>query len=262
MDLQVYVSKKGTKVVLATDLHQALELPKQHYATDARKWLNDLYEFEDGIRKPLRLQDFAPRSIKENPVLDDYYLTTDFAKQIVLHSRSKVKQKYAKFLAEQSEGRDWPQLSQEQFMHIVELTKAMQLVSAQEASEREHLRMYKSRNNGEAAGWWRYRASVLGYDADELRDRLRRRGKSALGKNQRQLLASVDRYELIRAGVIDLFMSIGKSEHYARRMGDLAKTLASEMKVEIIDDRQSADLFSQPAGADLVHRLQQPTAAA
>jgi len=71
MDLQILVSKKGTKVVTATNLHQALQLLDHHYATNVRKWLQDVYEFADGVRKPAKMQDYAPRKQKNSALIDD-----------------------------------------------------------------------------------------------------------------------------------------------------------------------------------------------
>lgn len=258
MELQVLVSKKGTKVVTATDLYQVLEMPNHQYSVNVKKWLNDFYEFEDGIRKPVRMQDFAPRKSGDNPILDDYYFSIELAKKVVLHSRSKMKLRFAKWLdrMEAEEGGSLRKLSQEQALHLAELTKAMSRVSCQEAAEREHLRAYKTRNDEKANNWWSYRAEVLGYTTDELRDKLRRHGKNAQGKNQRQMLASVDKYELVRAGVIDLFMAIGKTADYARQMGDLAKSFATGFALEITDDREGLDLFSSSANANAFRELQ------
>jgi phage anti-repressor protein len=258
MDLPILISKKGTKVVLATQLYQALELANHHYAQEARKWINDFYEFADGIRKPVRMQDYAPRKTREALPVDDYYLSLELAKQIALRSRSRNKQRCANWLSSQLEHTD-SVLSSQQFMHLLELTRAMSKVSCQEASEREHLRRYKQLNDGEAANWWNYRAALLGYSAEELRNKIRRTGKNTPHKTQRQLLAAVDRYELIRAGIIDLFMAIGKGEQYARQMGDLAKTLAREMQIEMVDDRAGADLFSAPQAnePELIRRIKE-----
>lgn len=257
MELQILVSKKGTKVVTGTNLHQALELPNQHFLTNVKKWLNDWYEFRDGIRKPIRLRDYGPRRVKDNPILDDYYFSVEFAKMIALRTKSKAKLKVAKQLftldASLSEQEN---LTTDQLLHLVEITKAMSIVSCQEASEREHLRTYKERNEGQAVNWWIYRAKILGYSAEELRDKLRRRGQSPKGKNQRELLASVDQLELIRAGVIDLFMALGKSLTYARRMGDLSKMLANELHIEIFDDRQGQTLFAPPINPHGVRELE------
>ena len=134
MELQLLVSKKGTKVVTATNLHMVLELPNHHYATNVRKWLNDIYEFKDGIRKPIRMTDYASRKNKDNPITDDYYISVELAKLITLNSRSKVKQKYAKWLfslEDQVENAEL--LTKDQVLAVLELTRAMGLVSCQEA---------------------------------------------------------------------------------------------------------------------------------
>lgn len=258
MDLNVFVSKKGTKVVLATELYQALELPSQHYPANIKRWINDYYEFSDGIRKPVKMQDFASRKTPENVLWDDYYISVTFAKQIVLRSRSKVKQKYARQLASVTPAEVPQELSADQFRHLMEITKAMTLISCQEECERRHLRRYKERNQGLASNWWRYRAEVLGYSTDSLREKLRRRGVlHALG-NQRELLAQYNPLELIRAGVIDLFMAIGKSPRYAAYMGSLAKDLAESMGLELINDHQKIDLFTEAVDPELVHQLKEP----
>jgi len=94
MKLEVFISKKGTKVVKATNLHAALQLPNEQYAKNVRKWLKEVYDFSDGIRRPSPLRDFA-RKPTNNPVIADYYLTIRLAKLITLNSSSKVKQKFA-----------------------------------------------------------------------------------------------------------------------------------------------------------------------
>jgi len=242
MELQILVSKKGTKVVTATNLHMVLELPNHHYATNVRRWLNDIYEFGDGIRKPVRLRDYATRRNKENPIVDDYYLSVELAKLITLNSRSRVKQKYANWLRSMEEkAANAELLTKEQIRAVLELTKAMGLVSCQEASERRHLEVYAARNGGKASNWWRHRAEVLGYSVETLREKFREVSRRQLrGKSRRQLLMQVDKYEMIRAGIIDLFMALGKSEAYARNVGDLAKLFAKECRVDVFDDRQPA----------------------
>jgi hypothetical protein len=260
MDLNVFVSKKGTKVVLATDLHQALQLPDHHYPANIKRWLNDYYEFADGIRKPLKLQEFADRKPVEGSLWQDYYLGVGLAKEIVLRSRSKVKQKYARQLATLDDEQLVNGLSTQQFQHLVDMTRAMTLISCQEEFERRHLRLYVDRNEGSAANWWKYRAEVLGYTTDSLRDKLRRRGITETSGNQRQLLAQLNPLELIRAGIIDLFMAIGKSKEYAAAMGDLSQQLAASLNLQLIDDHQQVDLFTTAVDPELVHRLKEPLA--
>lgn len=238
MELQVLVSKKGTKVVTATNLHQVLQLPDHHYATNVKKWLSDIYEFKDGIRKPVAMRDFARRQLKDKHVLKDYYISVEFAKLITLSSKSKVKQKYAKWLYLQEDQREDSELmTKDQVKAVLELTKAMGLVSCQEACERQHLKTYEERNGGSPANWWKHRAELMGYSTDRLRKKMKLQGKSASGKSQRQMLMQLDKHEMVRTGVIDLFMAIGKSDRYARSLGDLAKFFAKELNVDVQDDR-------------------------
>lgn len=259
MELQILISKKGTKVVTASNLHQALQLLDHHYSMNVKKWMSDIFEFSDGIRKPVKMQDYAPRPIKDAPLIEDYFLSVEFAKLIVLRSKSKVKLKYAKWLQslEAADEQHPDLLSHEQVLAVLDLVKVMTSVATQEEYERLHLKLYEQRNNGSASNWWHHRAQILGYSSEELREKVYQIGKQANGKSQRQLLMQVDKYEMIRIGVIDLFMVMDKSEAYARSMGDLAKTFARELQVEIKDDRHAERNLFAPFDDNLqvVHDL-------
>lgn len=260
MELQILVSKKGTKVVNATHLHQALQLLDHHYAVNVKHWLTDIFEFRDGIRKPVRMQDYAPRPMKDAPLVEDFYLSVEFAKLIVLRSKSKVKLKYAKQLQtlDEAEAQKPDLLTRDQVLAVLDLVKNMTSIACQEDYERQHHKVYEDRNGGNANNWWQHRAEILGYSSEELREKVMQIGKRANGRSQRQLLMQVDPYEMIRIGVIDLFMVLGKSEEYARSMGDLAKAFARELQVEINDDRQvERNLFAPfDGGVQTVHDLQ------
>lgn len=260
MELQILVSKKGTKVVTATQLHQALQLLDHHYAVNVKKWLTDIFEFRDGIRKPVKMQDYAPRQVKDALLVEDYYLSVEFAKLIALRSKSKVKFKYAKQLQtlDEAESQTPDLLTKDQVLAVLDLVKTMTSISWQEDYERQHHKLYEERNGGNANNWWQHRAEILGYSTEELREKVMQIGKRANGRSQRQLLMQVDKYEMIRIGVIDLFMVLGKSEEYARSMGDLAKTFARELQVEITDDRHvERNLFASfDDSLQTVHDLQ------
>ena len=238
MELQVLISKKGTKVVTASNLHQVLQLANHHFLMNVKKWLDDIYEFHNGIRKPKKMEDFAIRKIKDTPVLEDYYLSVELAKLITLNTRSKVKQKYAKWLSnlEQKEEKE-NLLTKEQVLNILELTKTMSLVSCQESCEKQHFKTYEERNGGHAAYWQTHRSEIMGYNSGNGTTKLRNK------KSLRAKLFQSDKYEMIRSGVIDLFMAMGKNSKYAAYVGDLAKHFASELKLEIIDDRNASIAF-------------------
>ena len=256
MELQVLISKKGTKVVVASQLHIALELPTAQYPKNAKKWLTDVYEFRDGIRRPERLRDYGKRPVKDS-ILEDYYLSVELAKLIALSSSSKVKLKFAKYLLSlEDKVENAELLTKEQVLAVLELSKVMGLVSCQQSTERQHLQTYEARNGGQPGNWWHFRAKVLGYSTDQLREKMRQLGKSFRGKTQRQMLLQVDKYEMIRTAVIDLFMARGKSERYARNLGALAKAFARELKVDIFDDRSDLPgAFLPQVNADLVREV-------
>ena len=131
----------------------------------------------------------------------------------------------------------------------------MGLVSCQTACERKHLEIYEARNGGSAANWWNFRAKLLGYSTNDLKKALQKAGGKASGKTQRQMLMHIDKYEMVRTAVIDLFMALGKSETYAKNIADLAKAFAKEMNVEIFDDRNSIPAFLPEVNEKLVNQV-------
>ena len=257
MELQILISKKGTKVVTASNLYGALELPEQHYSTTLLKWVDDFYEFSDGIRKPLKLQDFAKRRIDNNPILKDYYLSVELAKKITLRSKSKLKRKFAKQLHNLKDGDDFIDgLTAEQVEIVLEVSKKMTKMSCQESAERKHQEIYTSRNGGSGANWWKYRSNLLGYSADYLRKQMEMRGKKYKGKNQRQMLLHLgNKAEMIRTAVIDLFIASGKSENYALKLGNIAKIFANEMQLDVFDDRASGNLFASSINVEMLSEI-------
>jgi phage anti-repressor protein len=256
MNLQILVSKKGTKVLKATNLYVALELPTQHYERDVKKWLTNIYEFSDGIRRPERMADYAPCTKPKDAIIKDYYLSIELAKLITLSSNSKVKLKYAKqlFSLEDKHG-ERGVITKEQAVSIIELTKAMGLMSCQEASEEQHRRLFEEQHADQSEDWWKHRIELLGYSVEQLKDRLREQGKDVRGKSLRQLLLELDQYEVIRGGIIDLFMALGKTERYARTMGDLSKRIAKELAIDIHDDRVNGSLFAPTMNMQVIQEV-------
>ena len=97
MELEVLESKKGSKVVTASNLHDVLALPVRQYGSQVRKWLRDIYEFSDGIRRPQMYRDFAKRPRPGEPI-EDFYLTLELAKHIALRSASRHKLRCVRLL--------------------------------------------------------------------------------------------------------------------------------------------------------------------
>ncbi len=97
MALEVFESKKGTKVVTVSSLFATLNLPVRQYGSLVRRWLRDVYEFNDGMRKPQPYRDFAKRPRPGDPI-EDFFITLELAKLIALRTNSKNKLKYARLL--------------------------------------------------------------------------------------------------------------------------------------------------------------------
>lgn len=95
--LQILVSKKGTKVVTAYDLHNILQLPRYKFNANVSKWLTDIYQFSDNLRKPVAFKDFSERKLNYSKG-KDYYISLELAKMITLNSESKIKLEVAKLL--------------------------------------------------------------------------------------------------------------------------------------------------------------------
>ncbi len=256
MELNILTSQKGTRVVTATNLHLALGLNNTYYGMNIKKWLNDVYEFHDGIRRPQPLKDFAKRKQKDNTIISDYYLSLELAKAITLRTNSKSKLKYSLQLqAYDDRSRSDELVSKEEVAEAIELARLFCFKKYQEISERQHLRKYESRNGGSAANWWKYRAQILGYSVDSLRKKAEALGKKVAGKSQKQILDQIDKYELIRTATIDLFMALDKNEKYARKMGDLAKAMAQRLRLTIKNDNGETTQNSQLKVSPLIRKF-------
>lgn len=253
MNIQILISKKGTQVVTATNLHDVLDLPLHKYNSNIKRWISDIYAFQDDIRKPELMHDYALRSSKGKR--EDYYISIELAKLITLNSNSLVKQELAKYFHSllQNEEKE-EKLTKDQVLAVLEITKVMGMISCQKSVEKQHQNKYNEAQ-GQPYEWWKYRANLLGYSVQELKNKMHEVGQNYKSKSLLQLLMYLDKYEIIRMAVIDLFLALGKSEKYAKGMGDLAKVFAREMKVEIWDDRKSGIKFTHNVNMELVQEV-------
>ncbi|MEO0776264.1 MAG: hypothetical protein AAF146_06860 [Bacteroidota bacterium] len=255
MELQILVSKKGTRVVTATNLHRALQLPDHKYNSNVERWLVDVYAFKDDVRRPVELKDFSQRD-RRHSKLKDFYLSIELAKLITLNSNSGVKLRFAKWLMSlQDQVENAELLTKDQVLTVLLLHRFLAGDEPHGFGKLQHLKHYETQR-GSSHQWWEYRAQLLGYSVDTLQQKMREVGKNYKGKNLLQMLVSIDRYEVVRMAIIDLFIALGKSYAYAKNMGDLAKIFAREMKVEIWDDRGSDINFgSGDIDQNLVQKL-------
>ena len=256
MELQILVSQKGTRVITATNLYRVLGLPDSQYAGNLKKWMNDVYNFRDGIRKPIALQDFAKRPLENNGILKDFYLCLEFAKLITLKTNSKVKLKYAQWLQHQDEAfRKDDLINAEEVAAAIELAKSMRHSAYQASCERQHHEVYKHRNGGSAANWWRHREQVTGFQSDDIRQKAALMGISDKQKQTKDLLKQIDPLEFIRIGTIDLYMALGKNMEYAQKMGDLTKLMAQKLQLTLIEDKKPAQALTPVVNSHLLQKV-------
>ena len=262
MELNIHISKKGTRVVKASELHRSLGLADHHYQANVRSWVKDVYQFADGIRKPVGMQDYARARRSQPEVVHEYYFQLELARLVALASRSKVKQAVAtKLLKEEAVYPEHVQLTAEQTLELLEQTRAMSRMSCQIAAEDRHLKAYV-RRTGSQDYWNRYRVEhVTRVTMEELREDLTRRG-IPFNRNyrMRELLVRSRPLESIRCGIVDHYAAQGFSTTYANEVGRLALELAERLKIEVVDDRKGEGLFTAPVDADLVRQLQRVAA--
>ncbi|MEM6770496.1 MAG: hypothetical protein AAF597_07945 [Bacteroidota bacterium] len=262
MKLTIHISKKGTRVVKATELHRALGLADHHYQSNVRQWIKDVYQFGDGIRRPEGLRDFARSPQSRGKLMEEYYFAIELAKLIALNTRSKVKQAVATKLAKEEDV--YPEhvkLSATETLELLEQTKALARISCQKAAESRHLAYYTvKRGSGEYWNNFRREQVVLTSMAD-LKEELERRDEKVPNRSSlRDLLQRVNPYELIRIGIVDHYAALGNSLPYAQQLGSLAQELARQLKLEIIDDRKGDLLFAPVVDAEVVRKMQRVAA--
>ncbi|THH41915.1 hypothetical protein [Neolewinella litorea] len=262
MDLTIRISKKGTRVVKASELHRALGLADHHYQANVRSWIRDVYQFADGIRKPVGMQDYARSTNTKTDVVHEYYFNLELARLVALNTKSKVKQAIATKLSKEAEVYpDHVQLTADQTLQLLEQTRAMTRLSCQMAAEERHYNAYV-RRTGSGDYWNHYRVeNVVKITMEELREQLTDRN-IPFNRNHRvrELLLRHDPLECIRVGIVDHYAAQGYSIPYALELGKLARELAATMQLEVTDDRQGEGLFTTPADIDLVRKLQRAAA--
>ncbi|TXF91124.1 hypothetical protein FUA23_02535 [Neolewinella aurantiaca] len=262
MDLNIHISKKGTRVVKASELHRALGLNDNHYQTNVRHWLKDIYQFSDGIRRPEGMKDFARDPRSKGNVVPEYYLCLEFGKLIALSSKSKVKQSVATRLSKEEDVYpEHVQLSVTETLELLEQVKALARITCQKAAESRHLAYY-TRKRGSAEYWNHYRREqIVGCTMADLREQLRLRNEKVAAKaDLRELISRVDAHDLIRIGIIDHYAAMGNSLPYSQQLGNLAKELAKQLRLEIVDDREGELLFAPPADVDVLRKMQRAAA--
>ncbi len=155
----------------------------------------------------------------------DYEFSLDAAKEICLLERSDKGKQVRKWLIDLSNKHDKGlAFTAEQVTALIDLSKSMILVSIQKEVQNKHFKLYN-----ETKSWHQYRANLLGYSTQSLTEAMKAVNKKY--KSQRDSLVKLDGNELIRTGVIDFMIALGKTEEYAVNVGDLCKRMSEKMEL-------------------------------
>ena len=107
---------------------------------------------------------------------------------------------------------------------LMDLSRAMTLISIQKDMEKQHYALYNDKYT-----WYQYRAALLCYNTSDVIHAMRKVNKKY--HSIRASLIKLDANELIRHGVIDFMIAYGKSKEYATNVGNLCKSMAEKMKL-------------------------------
>jgi len=112
----------------------------------------------------------------------------------------------------------------EQVESLIDISKALTLVSIQKDVERRHFDLYNNKYE-----WHRYRAATLGYNTEDVIRAMQEVNKKH--HSMRASLLALDSSELIRVGVIDFMVAMGKDIEYATNCGNFCKMMAQKMNL-------------------------------
>jgi phage anti-repressor protein len=233
---ELYLKLKGIEV------DESRNFPKffKKYVTD--------YGFEDG-------KDFASivtQSIGGRPEVN-YLLSLDCAKQVAMIQRTAEGKAIRDYLlGVDNKVQKGELFDSVQIPAILELVQFFAIHEFRKEAERFHFATFCTTHyKGE---WHTYRISLLGYSKETLTTALAKIG--AEYQSIEKSLLKLDKFELIRTSFIDLFLHLGKSEEYAKNVGELAVKMALRLKDQLTFDSLKSALFGRfhptPEGFDAV----------
>ena len=245
--IEVYFNTNDERFVWASDLHRGLQI-----GTKLNTWMPRMidYGFEDG-KDFIRRHKTVTTVNNMNKDSYDWALTLDMAKHIAMVQRTPLgKQMRQYLLGLDKKVNDGSLLNQKQIMALCDICSVMGYFSVQEFFEKEHYELlFKQSGNR----WWEERARLFGYTAKEMQEAL-----TAMGikyKNRRQAIQKLDKMDLIRIGVFDLFRSMGKDRAYAMNVSNTARGLADIVNPYIYNDSNTSIDFKPQAHNNLIADL-------
>lgn len=240
--INTITTARNNTAVLASELHRRLGIK-----TPLRKWMPRMlvYGFEENRDFYQKAKNVRLAHGGSNVVFD-WVLTLDTAKEIAMLQRSETGKAIRNYLLQlDRRTQDGEMLNREQIAALIDLVAVLGFSSARKKCELMHYREWE-----QTSTWWAHRAKVLGYSVADLKTKLEAIGKKY--RNPSQALVHLNPPELIRMAVIDLFIGLGKSEVFARNVGDAAKMFAERMPPVFDNDIDGGFDFKTPKQKQLI----------
>lgn len=212
--------------ILGSEIHKVIESKNKRYDIWAKRSIQYADLKEDKDFRTVLCKSTGGRQAT------DFEFTIDAAKEICLLERNEKGKQIRRWLISLGNKVETGKLfTSEQINFLLELTPVMGLFSVQDKVKDQHFKFHNNKYD-----WWEYRAKCLGYGTQQLKVEVEKLNHKYV--SQRQALMHIDKYELIRMGVIDLFVALGKSPEYASNVADLCKDMAIRMKVSLWYDSE------------------------
>lgn len=244
--IAVSYSKKGTPYVWASELRQKLNISESLITWFPRMIKYGFKENEDYYKMSVR--------IENGTIQIEWAVRIEMAKHIAMiqqTTRGKAIREY--LLNLDNKVQEGQLLNHEQISVLFDLCNVLGFFSVQKYLESEHHKIFDNKNEG----WWKYRARILGQSTTDLKEMMKALGKKY--KSQRQSLLHIDKYELIKRAIFDLFKAKGKSDAFAVNIGVFTKQIAKEIEPEIYDDRNMSIDFKTDKQKEIIRKIHDET---
>ena len=212
------IKNENRNLISAKELYSELGIKR-----DYSNWIKQSIE-----RAELEVNEdfttFKAESTGGRPTID-YLLVRDAALTVIMMSGGQFASRLRKNVIELYNQHDIGlAFTAQQIEALMDLSRAMTLVSIQKEVEKKHFAIYNDKYT-----WYQYRAALLGYGTNDVIEAMQKVNKKH--HSIRASLVQLDANELIRTGVIDFMVAMGKTNEYATNVGNLCKLMASKMKL-------------------------------
>ena len=231
--------KDGTSYVQLTELYEKLELQPATFSRFVKHQIRGNEYAEEGKEySSLGLK----TSEKGGRPKEDFILTLQFAKEIIMLSKSKVGKKYRDWLisletkVENNELLSIPKVAL--LYKMIETFKFAEYQIKAEELHKDRFILSSTVKTKIHKLFAEHRNEILGIDNDQLKQELISMFNKGLihkptAKNIRNRISIIDKYKLVRNAVTDFLLSMGTNTHDAITFAETVMEVAKITQIEI-----------------------------